>query len=421
MKVLVVGSGAREHALAWKLSASPLVDQLYAAPGNPGIAQVADCVPIRADATVELADFAESLKVDLTVVGPELPLVLGIRDEFARRGLALFGPTRRAAEVEGSKAFTKRLCQTYGIPTAPGEVVTSRERAAEVAKKLGLPVVLKADGLAAGKGVLLCHTEEELEEGLDRFFARREFGAAGERVVVEACLSGEELSFLVITDGTSVWPMPAARDYKRLRDGDEGPNTGGMGAFSPAPLPRDLASAILSQVIYPALKALAHEGRWYQGVLYAGVMVTADGPKLLEFNCRLGDPEAQVILPRLGGDIAPLLLGVAKGELASPEVAVERQATACVVLASRGYPQAPETGHPITGVEDAQAAGALVFHAGTAMTNGQLVTAGGRVLSVVGVGGSLREAVDKAYRAAEQVRFEGVQFRRDIGKGFADG
>ncbi|MFN3412760.1 MAG: phosphoribosylamine--glycine ligase [Thermoanaerobaculum sp.] len=421
MKVLVVGSGAREHALTWKLAASPQVEELYAAPGNPGMARVADCVPIGADAIVELADFAESLKVDLTVVGPELPLVLGIRDEFERRGLTLFGPTRRAAEVEGSKAFTKRLCQTYGIPTAPGGVVTSREQAAQVVKKLGLPVVLKADGLAAGKGVLVCHTKEELDQALDRFFERREFGAAGERVVVEACLFGEELSFLVVTDGKSVWPLPAARDYKRLRDGDQGPNTGGMGAFSPAPLSRELASTILSQVIYPALKALAHEGRWYQGVLYAGLMLTAEGPKLLEFNCRLGDPEAQVILPRLGGDIAPALFAVAKGEVGNPEITVERQATACVVLASRGYPQAPETGYPISGVEEAQASGALVFHAGTAMADGQLVTAGGRVLSVVGVGGSLREAVDKAYRAAELVHFEGVQFRRDIGKGFADG
>lgn len=420
MKVLVVGSGAREHALAWKLASSPQVEELYAAPGNPGMARVADCVPIRADAIVELADFAESLKVDLTVVGPELPLVLGIRDEFERRGLALFGPTRRAAEVEGSKAFTKRLCQTYGIPTAAGEVVTSRQQAAQVAKKLGLPVVLKADGLAAGKGVLLCHTEDELEEALDRFFERREFGAAGERVVVETCLSGEELSFLAVTDGKSVWPLPAARDYKRLRDGDDGPNTGGMGAFSPAPLSRELASTILSQVIYPALKGLAQEGRWYQGVLYAGLMLTDEGPKLLEFNCRFGDPEAQVILPRLAGDTARLLLGVARGDMGSPELSVARQAVACVVLASQGYPQVPETGHPITGVDEAEALGALVFHAGTALANGQLVTAGGRVLSVVGVGGTLREAVDKAYRAAERVYFEGVQFRRDIGKGFVD-
>lgn len=418
MKVLVVGSGAREHALAWKLAASALVEELYAAPGNPGIARVADCVPIRADAIVELADFAESLNVDLTVVGPELPLVLGIRDEFERRGLALFGPHRRAAEVEGSKAFTKRLCRQYGIPTAEGEVVASRDQAAAAARRLGLPVVLKADGLAAGKGVLLCRSEDDLEEALDRFFQRREFGAAGEQVVVEACLEGEELSFLVMTDGKSVWPLPAARDYKRLLDGDEGPNTGGMGAFSPAPLPRDVASAILSQVIFPALSALAHEGRWYQGVLYAGLMLTSEGPKLLEFNCRLGDPETQVIVPRLSGDLVPLLLAAVKGELGTPSLAVERQAAACVVLASRGYPQAAQTGDPIAGVEAAEAQGALVFHAGTALADGQLVTAGGRVLSVVGMGATLREAVDRAYAAAGQVEFAGMQFRQDIGKGF---
>lgn len=418
MKILVVGSGAREHALAWKLKTSPQVEELYAAPGNPGIAQVARCVPIRADAIVELADFAEHLKIDLTVVGPELPLVLGIRDEFERRGLWLFGPHRRAAEVEGSKAFTKQLCQKYGIPTAPGSVASDREQALAAARRLGFPVVLKADGLAAGKGVLICRSEGELEEAVHRFFEKGEFGAAGERVVVEACLRGEELSFLVITDGKSVWPLPAARDYKRLLDGDQGPNTGGMGAFSPAPLPREVASAILSQVIYPALSALAQEGRWYQGVLYAGLMLTEEGPKLLEFNCRFGDPETQVILPRLSGDLVPLLVAATRGEVGSQPVTVERQAAACVVLASRGYPQAPQTGDPIFGVEAAEGQGALVFHAGTAFADGQLVTAGGRVLSVVGLGATLREAVDRAYGAAAQVRFEGMQVRRDIGKGF---
>lgn len=418
MKALVVGSGAREHALAWKLASSPLVDELYAAPGNPGMAEVADCVPIPADAIVELADFAESLRIDLTVVGPELPLVLGIRDEFERRGLALFGPHKRAAEVEGSKALTKSLCQKYGIPTADGYVASSRDEAAAAIRSLGLPVVLKADGLAAGKGVLVCRTPEDVEEALGRFFERREFGAAGERVVVERCLAGEELSFLVVTDGRSVVPLPAARDYKRLEDGDRGPNTGGMGAFSPAPLPRELASAVLSHVMYPALAALASEGRWYQGVLYAGLMITADGPKLLEFNCRFGDPETQVIVPRLGADLVPLLWSVARGELTNPNLAVARQAAACVVLASQGYPQAPRTGEPIFGVEEAKAAGALVFHAGTAREDGQLVTAGGRVLSVVGVGSSLADAVSLAYAAAEKVRFSGVHFRRDIGKGF---
>jgi phosphoribosylamine--glycine ligase len=419
VKVLVVGSGAREHALAWKLAQSPLVEELYAAPGNPGIARVARCVPIRADAIVELADFAESLRLELTVVGPELPLVLGIRDEFARRGLLLLGPSRAAAEVEGSKAFTKGLCQRYGIPTARGGVAHNREQAAALARTLGLPVVLKADGLAAGKGVLICRDEEALEEALVRFFERREFGAAGERVVVEECLVGEEVSFLVLTDGDTVWPFPTARDYKRLEDGDRGPNTGGMGALSPGPLPREAAAAILKQIVYPALAALAKEGRPYQGVLYAGLMLTAEGPKLLEFNCRLGDPETQVILPRLAGDLLPALAAAAQGKLGEPALEVAREAAACVVLASRGYPQAPQTGDPIEGVEEAEASGALVFHAGTALRDGQLVTHGGRVLSVVGRGATLAEAVAAAYRGANAVRFAGMHFRRDIGKGFA--
>lgn len=417
MKVLVVGSGAREHALAWKLASSPTVDELYAAPGNPGISQVADCVPIRADALVELADFAEALKIDLTVVGPELPLVLGIRDEFDRRGLLLVGPHQRAAEIEGSKAFCKTLCQKYGIPAAPGGVAHNREQAVSLARAFGLPVVLKADGLAAGKGVLICHTEEELEEALYRFFEAREFAAAGERVVVEQCLVGEEVSFLVVTDGSTAWPLPTARDYKRLHGGDQGPNTGGMGAFSPGPLAREAAGTVLSGIIYPILTALAKEGRPYQGVLYAGLMLTPDGPKLLEFNCRLGDPEAQVILPRLTVDLVSLLRGSVTG-LGEGGVTVAREATACVVLATKGYPQKPETGDVIFGLEQAQAAGALVFHAGTALQNGQLVTAGGRVVSIVGKGTTLSEAVSVAYQATGQVRFEGMQYRPDVGKGF---
>jgi len=417
VKVLVVGSGAREHALAWKLAQSPLVEELYAAPGNPGIARVARCVPIRADAIVELADFAESLGLDLTVVGPELPLVLGIRDEFARRGLLLLGPSRAAAEVEGSKAFTKRLCQRYGIPTARGGVAHSRDQAVALARSLGLPVVVKADGLAAGKGVLICQNEEAVEEALVRFFERREFGAAGERVVVEECLAGEEVSFLVLTDGNTVWPLPTARDYKRLEDGNRGPNTGGMGAFSPGALSRDAAAEILKAIIYPALAALAREGRPYQGVLYAGLMLTQEGPKLLEFNCRLGDPETQVILPRLAGDLLPALAAAAQGKLGEPALDVAREAAACVVLASRGYPQAPQTGDPIEGVEEAEASGALVFHAGTALRDGQLVTHGGRVLSVVGRGPTVAEAVAAAYRGVRAVRFPGMHFRRDIGRG----
>lgn len=417
MKVLVVGSGAREHALVWKLAPSPRVDELYAAPGNPGIGKIADCVPIRADAIVELADFAEALKIDLTVVGPELPLVLGIRDEFARRGLPLVGPSKRAAELEGSKAFSKSLCERYGIPTAPGGVARNQDQANALRRTLGLPVVLKADGLAAGKGVVICRTDEELEQALYRFFEAKEFGAAGERVVVEQYLPGWEVSFFVITDGTTVCPLPVARDYKRLYAGDRGPNTGGMGAFSPAPLPREVAGAILSDIVYPTLNAMAQEGRPFQGVLYVGLMLTSDGPKVLEFNCRLGDPEAQVILPRLDADLTVLLAG-ALGGLKDAGVTVAREATACVVLAAQGYPERPQTGDVIFGLEEAEALGALVFHGGTALRDGKLVTSGGRVVSLVGKGSSLNEALTVAYKAAEQVVFDGKHFRKDVGWGF---
>lgn len=417
MKVLVVGSGAREHALVWKLAQSPRVDELYAAPGNPGIGKIADCVPIRADAIVELADFAEALKIDLTVVGPELPLVLGIRDEFGKRGLPLVGPSKRAAELEGSKAFSKSLCERYGIPTAPGGVASNQDQAKALSRTLGLPVVLKADGLAAGKGVVICRTEEELEQALHRFFEAKEFGAAGERVVVEQYLPGQEVSFFVITDGTTVCPLPVARDYKRLYDGDRGPNTGGMGAFSPAPLPREVAGAVLSDVVYPTLNAMAQEGRPFQGVLYVGLMLTSDGPKVLEFNCRLGDPEAQVILPRLNADLTVLLAG-ALGGLKNAGILVAQEATACVVLAAQGYPERPQTGDVISGIEEAEALGALVFHGGTALRDGKLVTSGGRVVSLVGKGSSLNEALTLAYKAAEQVVFDGKHFRKDVGGGF---
>lgn len=417
MKVLVVGSGAREHALVWKLAQSPRVDELYAAPGNPGIGKIADCVPIRADAIVELADFAEALKIDLTVVGPELPLVLGIRDEFGKRGLPLVGPSKRAAELEGSKAFSKSLCERYGIPTAPGGVASNQDQAKALSRTLGLPVVLKADGLAAGKGVVICRTEEELEQALHRFFEAKEFGAAGERVVVEQYLPGQEVSFFVITDGTTVCPLPVARDYKRLYDGDRGPNTGGMGAFSPAPLPREVAGAVLSDVVYPTLNAMAQEGRPFQGVLYVGLMLTSDGPKVLEFNCRLGDPEAQVILPRLNADLTVLLAG-ALGGLKNAGILVAQEATACVVLAAQGYPGRPQTGDVISGIEEAEALGALVFHGGTALRDGKLVTSGGRVVSLVGKGSSLNEALTLAYKAAEQVVFDGKHFRKDVGWGF---
>ena len=417
LRALVVGSGAREHAIAWKLLQGGALDELYAAPGNPGMAAFANCVPIPADATVELAEFAASLKIDLTVVGPELPLVQGIGDEFAQRGLVLLGPSRAAAEVEGSKVFTKELCQRYGVPTADARTVHNRAEAEKAVRALGVPVVLKADGLAAGKGVSVCHTRDEVDLALVRFFDQHAFGAAAERVLVEEYLTGDEVTFMVLTDGSTIVPLATSRDFKRLSDGDRGPNTGGMGAYSPAPLPTDIAATILRQIVQPTLDGLAREGRAFRGVLYAGVMLTPTGPRLLEFNCRLGDPETQVVLPRLDVELFTLLRAAATGELAGVRVAWKHEATACVVLAAAGYPEAPHRGDAISGVAEALALpGVLVFHAGTAVHEGRLVAAGGRVLSVVGRGGTLAEATTCAYGAVEHIRFEGMHYRRDVGR-----
>ncbi len=418
MRVLVVGSGAREHALVWKLSRSEGVDEIYAAPGNAGMAAVATCVPIAADGVVELAEFAASLRIDLTVVGPELPLVLGISDEFERRGLAVFGPSRAAAELEGSKAFTKEFCFRHGIPTAEARIVRDRDGAAAAAADLGLPLVLKADGLAAGKGVLVCRTAAELEEAMARFFDERRFGAAGERVVVERCLTGDEVSFMVVTDGSAVLPLATARDYKRVGDGDEGPNTGGMGSVSPAPMPAGLAGRILTEIVRPTLAGLAAEGITYRGVLYAGVMVTDDGPRLLEYNCRFGDPETQAVLPRLDGDLAALLLASARGGLGGVRAQWKREAAVCVVLAADGYPGRVRKGDVINGVGDALAMpGVAVFYAGAALEEGRLVTSGGRVLSVVARGATVEEARTAAYDAAGRISFAGMHYRSDIGSG----
>ncbi|MFZ5787170.1 MAG: phosphoribosylamine--glycine ligase [Acidobacteriota bacterium] len=418
MRILVVGSGGREHALVWKLSRAEGLEELFAAPGNPGMAGVATCVPIPADGIVELAEFAASLRIDLTVVGPELPLVLGIGDEFARRGLALFGPSRVAAELEGSKVFTKEFCFRHGIPTAGARVVRSRLEAADAARDLGLPVVFKADGLAAGKGVLICRTPDDLEAALVRFYEDRAFGAAADRVVVEECLDGEEVSFMVVTDGVTTLPLATARDYKRLLEGDRGPNTGGMGSISPAPLAPELAGTILREVIHPTIAGMAEEGRPYRGVLYAGLMLTADGAKLLEFNCRLGDPETQAVIPRLEDDLYPLLKGCAEGSLAGLRATWKREAAACIVLAAEGYPGSPRKGDAVSGLADALVLpGVQVFHAATAVVDGRLVTAGGRVLSVVGRGPSVPDAVRASYEAVGRITFEGMQCRSDIGRG----
>ncbi len=418
MRVLVVGGGAREHALAWKLARADGIDELYAAPGNPGMAAIATCVPIAADATVELVEFAASLRIDLTVVGPELPLVMGIADEFGRRGLPLVGPSRAAAELEGSKVFSKEFCLRHGIPTPRARVARTRSEAAAAVKELGIPVVFKADGLAAGKGVQVCRNKDEVEQAMVRYFEERAFGAAGARVLVEEFLAGEEVSFMVLADGANVLPLASARDYKRVADGDRGPNTGGMGAVSPVPLESGLATTILREIVHPTVAGLAAEGRPYRGVLYAGVMATAAGPRLLEFNCRFGDPETQAVLPRLEDDLVPLLRATTSGEIASQRVTWKREAAVCVVLASAGYPDAPRRGDAIAGLGEALAEpGVLVFHAGTALQDGRLVTAGGRVLSVVGRGVTVAEAARGAYDAVEKVRFDGMQFRTDVGRG----
>lgn len=418
MKVLVIGSGGREHALCWKLRQSPLLTELYCAPGNPGIADVADCVPIAADEIHQLADFAQDLGIDLTVVGPELPLVLGIADEFASRDLAIFGPRKQAAELEGSKVFAKELMRRHGIPTAEFEVVHDEAAARAVVDRLGLPVVLKADGLAAGKGVLIPRDAEQLDTALQTLFADRRFGAAADRVVVEQCLEGEELSFIALCDGEHLLPLATTKDYKRIGEDDTGPNTGGMGAHSPSGvLPPGGAGEILERIMIPTVNALAAENRKFVGVLYAGLMMTADGPKVLEFNVRLGDPEAQPLLLRLEDDLLPVLISATQGRFDRPRLGFRKEPSACVVLASAGYPDKPVKGEPITGIGEAERReGVVVFHAATAQAGDHLVSAGGRVLDVCATGPTLREALRRAYAGAKEIQWPSRVLRRDIGR-----
>jgi len=417
MKVLVIGSGAREHAIVHALRRSPSVGEIYAAPGNPGIGQAADLLPIGVDDLPALAEAASDLRIDLSVVGPELPLALGIADEFAKRGLRLFGPNRRAAELESSKVFAKEFCLRHGIPTPRAEVVGSKDEAVRAARRLGLPVVLKADGLAAGKGVLVVNDDEDLDRGLAVFFEERRFGEAGDRVLVEEFVVGEELSFMVVSDGHGFAPLATSHDYKRALDGDEGPNTGGMGSHSPAVLPSGTGKEVVDRIIRPAIAAMEAEGRPYRGILYAGLMLTDTGPQLLEFNCRLGDPEAQSILLRLEDDLGQVLREAADGRLTRKAFNWRREAVACVVLASRGYPGSIHRGDVIRGVEEALALPRVtVYHAGTALDpEGRLVTAGGRVLSVCGRGTNLNEALAVAYDGVGKIHFEGMQYRTDIG------
>jgi phosphoribosylamine---glycine ligase len=418
MKVLLVGGGGREDALAWKIAQSPCVDNLYAAPGNPGIARHARCVKIPVDAVQDRLDFAQKERVDLTVVGPEAPLVAGLTDRFATEALTVFGPNGRAARLEGSKVYAKRLMAARGIPTARFGAFEDPEKARRFCRELGAPVVVKADGLAAGKGALVCATLDEASRAVAACMERRVFGDAGATVVVEEFLRGEEVSFQVITNGREVFPLPSVQDHKRIFDGDQGPNTGGMGSYSPfVPMGRALETGIITDIVRPILAALSAEGAVYRGVLYVGLMLTAEGPKVVEFNCRFGDPECQSILVRAQGDLVPLLLAAARGEPLPTDINWSGNAAVCVTLASAGYPGMCPTGLPISGVDRAERRpGVRVFHAGTAERDGRLVTAGGRVLNVTAVAPGLEEAISRAYLAVGDIRFDGMQYRMDIGR-----
>ncbi len=397
-----------------------MVEEIFCAPGNPGIAEVADCLPVAPGDIVEIADLAEKLHVDLTIVGPELPLSLGIADEFAKRELPIFGPSRLAAQIESSKVFSKEFFRRHNIPTAEAVICSSADEARKAIKQFGFPVVLKADGLAGGKGVLILESVEEAERALRLFFQERVFGAAGDRVIVEEFLRGQEASFLALFDGEVAVPLPTARDYKKVYDGDRGPNTGGMGAHSPAGvLNAEAASQVLKDILWPTFRGLQAEGRAFRGVLYAGLMVTDSGPKVLEYNARFGDPETEVVLPRVTSDMADVLLAASRKSLERfLPLEVKNEACVGIVLCAAGYPGNHERGRPITGLpEAARLPGVELFHAGTARDGDRLVTAGGRVLVVTATAASMTEAAVRAYEAADRIQFEGKHMRRDIAAG----
>ena len=418
MRVLLVGGGGREHALAWKLAQSPRLGRLVAAPGNPGVARHAECVAVRDDEIDDLVALATRESADLVVVGPELPLSLGLADRLRAAGLAVFGPSQAAARLESSKVFSKDLMARYGIPTALFKIFQDAAAARRFCREWGAPLVVKADGLAAGKGAIVCRTLDEADGALRLCLEEGAFGSAGRTVVVEEFMEGEEASFFVVTDGTSALPFQAAQDHKTIFDGDRGPNTGGMGAYSPAPvMDATTDRRVMDEIVTPTIAAMAKEGTPYAGVLYVGLMITKDGPRVVEFNCRFGDPECQAILPRLDEDILPVFDAVARGRGLPASLRWRPESSVCVVLASRGYPAAPKVGDPISGLDDAGALpGVNVFHAGTARRDGSLVTAGGRVLGVQALGPDIRSAVARAYEAVDRIRFDGMQLRRDIGQ-----
>jgi phosphoribosylamine--glycine ligase len=417
MKVLVIGGGGREHSIVWKLNQSPRVSKIYCAPGNAGMARIAECVDINVNDVDALLDFVKYNWIDLTVVGPEAPLTAGIVDAFIKEGRTIFGPNSSGARLEGSKIFAKDFMQKYGIPTAEYKSFSSYLHAEEYVRLKGAPLVVKADGLAAGKGVIVAATVEEALDALKLIMKDRAFGDAGKKVIVEQCLKGEEASFMILTDGKTVVPLATSQDHKQIYDGDRGPNTGGMGAYSPAPIVTDrLRADIMQNIVAPVMKGLSRERIVYRGVLYIGIMVCEGDPFVLEFNVRFGDPEAQPVLARLDCDLFDLLKAAAEGRLEDMQVSWKDEASICVVLSSKGYPGSYEKGMVIEGLDSfTDDSNVVVFHAGTNLNNNHIVTSGGRVLGVTALGRDIQAARDNAYKAIEKIHFDGMHFRKDIG------
>lgn len=416
MKVLVIGSGGREHTLVWKIAQSPKVKHIFCAPGNAGISKIATCVDISATNIDELIRFAVENKIDLTVAGPEAPLVAGIVDEFEKKGLRIFGPSKVAAQIEGSKVFSKNLMEKYDIPTAKFKVFEREQDALDYIERMDIPLVVKAEGLAAGKGVIIARDKVDAVDAVKSMLVDKSFGEAGSRIVIEEFLEGPEVTLLSFCDGKTIKTMVSSRDYKRIYDNNEGPNTGGMGAISPAPAYDDKMKEIVEkEIIQKTIDAMAGEGITFKGILYTGIMLTKDGPKVLEYNCRFGDPETQVVIPRLGTDLVDILEAVIDGTLDKVYIKWKKETALCIVGASGGYPLAYETGKLIEGIEEAEKQGALVVHAGTATKDNEILTAGGRVLGVIALGKDVSEARTKAYEAISHIHFEGIQYRSDIG------
>jgi len=419
LKVLVVGGGGREHALCWKIAQSPLLKKLYCAPGNGGIGEIAENVPINAEDLGGLLNFAKSEGIDLTVVGPEAPLVKGLVDLFEKEGLKVFGPNKLAAEIEGSKAFAKTFMKKYGIRTAPFEVFDDPQKAKRYVLESGRPLVVKASGLAAGKGTFVCESVEEALNAIEEIMVKKAFGEAGSKVVIEEKLEGFEVSYMVVSDGENAIPLSPSQDHKRLLDGDMGPNTGGMGAYSPVPfLTSELEERILKEVMIPTIRGLKEEGRPYRGLLYGGLMIDKEkNPWVLEFNCRFGDPETQPLMVRMEGDLLEIMLCCLEGKLNQVRLQWSDQPAVCVVMAQKGYPGSYEKGKEIKGLEEAvRMKEVWVFHAGTIKRNGKFYTSGGRVLGVTARGKDFEEAIKRAYEAVEKISWEGVYYRKDIGK-----